>query len=254
MRQLSDFLKLRKQNDCVKIALLLFFAAVYFAFSGIAQVAGHAKNAGEPVEYVLTAYSTSASLELGLDELRKSDGAIGASFQREYMITSETKIITVTELSEQYLRECYGIQIIGSGKKIWLNDATFSEFVGTTDGSVVRMTYTLGDAVESAEFIRCASLPNDVPYAVSVGNSVTLSENENVRVMFDGVDISGNTVAHLTKLGYGIMNEAAVLTETYEREAVLKDAKYCLIVTALATIGGLGFMGNIRRKKPGDDF
>ncbi|MEI3319082.1 MAG: hypothetical protein V8R90_00845 [Eubacterium sp.] len=53
MKWLSNFLKLRKQNDYVKIILLFVLVAVWVIGSSVYNIVEIRKNLSKPTEYVL---------------------------------------------------------------------------------------------------------------------------------------------------------------------------------------------------------
>ncbi len=243
MKWLSDFLKLRKQHDSIKFAVILFICAAYFLVHGIIQIVDYANYLNKPVEYILNAYSASATLDIGIDKIKETAGAVSASFQRDYVVTSENDaVLVVSELSSEYLSECYGIESTGNGKKIWLNTTAFDEFVGETDETSVRLSYSVDDKKESAEFIKCEALDSEVAYAVSVGTTASLDDSNIVRVMFDSIDVTGSNARHLENLGYGISNREDMLIQSHEQALLFADVKCSIICVILSLVGGYAFV------------
>lgn len=60
MKWLSNFLKLRKQNDYVKIILLFVLVAVWVIGSSVYNIVEIRKNLSKPTEYVLMVQGNSA--------------------------------------------------------------------------------------------------------------------------------------------------------------------------------------------------
>ena len=250
MKWLSDFLKLRKRHDSIKFALILFLCAAYFIVNGIIQIASYASYLNKPVEYILEAASASATLDIGLDKLKETEGAVSASFQHDYVAVFENDaVLVVSELSSEYLSECYGIESAGSGKKIWMNSVAYNEFVGETDETSVRLSYSVDDKKESAEFIKCVALDSEVVFAVSVGTSASLGGSNIVRVMFDGIDVSGSNIKHLENVGYSISNKEDMLSEVYKQELFFVEVKYDIITAILSFIGGYVYIQVYKLKR-----
>lgn len=243
MKWLSDLLKLRKRHDSIKFALILFICAAYFLASGIMQIVSYVSYLNKPLEYILDAYSASATLDIGIDKIKETAGAVSASFQRDFVVMTENDaVLVVSELSSEYLSECYGIESAGNGKKIWLNTTAFDEFVGETDETSVRMSYSVDDKKESAEFIKWEALDSEVAYAVSIGTTTSLDNSTVVRVMFDSIDVTGSNTRHLENLGYGISNREDMLIQSHEQELLFADVKCSIIGVILSLVGGYAFV------------
>ena len=243
MKKLFVFLRLRKQYDSIKFALILFVCAVFFLTSGIIQIVSYASYLNKPCEYILDAYSASATLDIGIEIIKETEGAVSASFQRDYVVMSKNDaVLVVSELSAEYLSECYGIESTGNGKKIWLSSVAFDEFAGKTDENSVRLTYSVDGKKESAEFIKCEALDFETAYAVSVGTTASLDGSTVVRVMFDNIDVSGSNTRHLEDLGYGISNREDMIIESHEQDMTLSEVKHYIISTVLSFLGVFAFV------------
>ena len=243
MKKLLDFLRLRKQYDSIKFALVLFVCAVFFLTSGIIQIVSYASYLNKPCEYILEAYSDSASLEIGLQKICDTEGAVCASFQYDYIITTgDNKTLMVSELSQEYLRVCYGIESETNSNKVWLNSTAFDEFIGDSESDSVRLTYIVDGKTESAEFIRWESLDSENAYAVSSGTTVSLGNSRTVRVMFDSIDVTGTNIRQIENMGYTVSNREDMLTQSHEQEMILFEVKHCIISTVLSLVGSFAFV------------
>lgn len=243
MKKLLDFLRLRKQHDSIKFALILFVCAVLFLTSGIIQIVSYASYLNKPCEYILEAYSDSASLEIALQKICDTEGAVNASFQYDYIITTgDNKTLMVSELSQKYLRVCYGIEAETNSNKVWLNSVAFDEFIGDSESDSVRLSYIVDGKRESAEFIRWKPLDSENAYAVSVGTTVSLANSRTVRVMFDSIDVTGTNVRQIENLGYTVSNREDMILEFHDQEMILSEVKHCIITTVLSFIGVFAFV------------
>ena len=243
MRKLREFLRLRKRYDSIKFSLILFICATYFLVNGVVQIVSYCGYLNKPTEYILEAYSDSASLEIALQKICETDGAVNASFQRDYIITTENdKALAVSELSREYLCDCYGIESNTNSKAIWLNTVAFDEFIGESTDTSVRLYYSVDGKNESAEFIKCDALDSENAYAVSIGTTASLGNSHTVRVMFDNIDITGTNIRQIENLGYSISNREDMLLQSHEQEMLLLETKCCIFETSLSFVGGLAFI------------
>lgn len=250
MKKLLDFLRLRKQYDSIKFALMLFVCAVFFLTSGIIQIVSYASYLNKPCEYILEAYSDSASLEIGLQKICDTEGAVCSSFQYDYIITTgDNKTLMVSDLSQEYLSMCYGIESGTNSNKVWLNSVAFDEFIGDSESDSVRLTYIVDGKTESAEFIRWESLDSENAYAVSIGTTVSLGNSRTVRVMFDSIDVTGTNISQIENLGYTVSNREDILIQSYEQELLFADVKCSIIGVILSLVGGYAFVTVHKRKE-----
>lgn len=243
MKKLCELWRIRKQYDSIKLAIVLLLCAVYFLVFGTVRAVSYTKYLHQPVEYLLQAQSESASLDIAPSKLCDIKGVVSASFQRDFIITTDDqKPLSVSELSPVYLYLCYGIEINGSGKKVWLNPTAFDEVFGTSENSCMQAFYTADGKRESAEFIRCKALGSDTAYAVSVGTTSSFGNSQLIRVMFEGTDVTGDNVRKIEKLGYTVSDKEAILTQSYEQEKMLSELKYCAVSMVLSLIGTFAFV------------
>lgn len=250
MKKLLDFLRLRKQYDSIKFALILFVCAVFSLTSGIIQIVSYASYLDKPCEYILEAYSDSASLEIALQKICDTEGAVCASFQYDYIITTgDNKTLMVSELTQEYLWVCYGIEAETNSNKVWLNSVAFDEFIGDSESGSVRLSYIVDGKTETAEFIRWESLDSENAYAVSIGTTASLGNSHTVRVMFDNIDITGTNIRQIENLGYSISNREDMLLQSHEQEMLLLETKCCIFATLLSLVGGLAFVEIYNCKK-----
>lgn len=243
MKKIFDFLRLRKQYDSIKFAFLMFICAAYFLISGIAQTASYMVYVNKPCEYILEAYSDSASLEIALQKICEIEGVISASYQNNYVITTDdNKTLTVSELSSEYLSKCYGIGGSGNNKKIYLNTVAFDEFIGDSEIDLARLSYIADGKTESAGFVRIGEISSETPLALSVGTTASLDNSRVVRVMFDGIDITGSNIRKIESLGYTVSNREDILLQSHKQEMLLSEIKCCIFATSLSLVGGLAFI------------
>ena len=243
MRKLREFLRLRKRHDSIKFALILFICATYFLVNGVVQIVSYCGYLNKPTEYILEAYSDSASLEIALQKICDTEGAVCASFQYDYIITTgDNKTLMVSELTQEYLWVCYGIEAETNSNKVWLNSVAFDEFIGDSESGSVRLSYIVDGKTESAEFIRWEPLDSENAYAVSIGTTVSLGNSRTVRVMFDGVDITGSNIRKIESLGYTVLNGKEIRVQSHRQELLLSEMKCCIFATSLSLVGGLAFI------------
>lgn len=237
MRGLMALLRMRKQSDKVKLALLLFLLGAVLAWDVLSGAAGYFSAAGEPVEYILVSSSQGARLESGLQAIRQRDSVVAAGRQREYTLTSDERSLEVVEVTPEYLGEGFGIIASGSGKEYYLGRGAFFAFCGRSAQSPVRLTCLAGEERVSGTFILDEGLPSGL--AVTKGSSATLGSEQTLRVMLRGRDMSGVETQWLEGNGFAIENREEVERAAYEGELLMVRLRYggaaCVLAVLLGT-------------------
>ena len=118
-------LRLWRQSDSIKAAVMLLALAIMMIGYCIHAAAGYAAILRAPAEYICTLPQGS---DLLLPQLAQNDAVKGYSRQRKAALMQDNSIMTVTLLSASYLSDCYGIT--EQGRVIWANAAAFSAFCG----------------------------------------------------------------------------------------------------------------------------
>lgn len=236
MGRVKKLWNLRRQNDKVKLALWMFLLAGWFAVEMIGQVGEYAVLANKPVEYILKAQVSGSLLNTKIKGLHSMEGVIGVSKQREYVLIGEKMTLTVTELSEEYLAQCYGIRLEGAGQQYWLSPEAFQELTDSKSRSPVYMAYERDGKRESGGFSAAAGVPVGEGRAVSTGNSLTLSDSDMLRIRLEHYDQI--LIGSLEGQGFIICNQEDLLAQTYETELLLVKFRYQCIAAALALVAG----------------
>lgn len=241
MNRIKRLLRLRKQDDCVKLALLLFLAAGWLLYSAVTQGAAYARMQARPVEYVVESNFSGAVLEANLQQLQALDGVVGVSCQREFSISANDRMLTVTALERQYLTDCYEIEPSNTDSRYWLNTAAYINFLGSA-ASPARLTYQREERTESGDFFLLPGLAGKGPYAVTQGNTTTLGASTTLRVMFEHTDLSGADIRKLGELGFTVLNQAEMERRGFETELALTRFTHASLSALFALIAGAAFL------------
>lgn len=242
MNRIKRLLRLRKQDDCIKLALLLFLAAAWLAYIACVQGIEYARIQARPVEYVLESNFSGAVLEGNLQKIQALDGVAGVSRQREFSITVGDKMLTVTELERQYLTDCCGIEPSNTGSRYWLNREAFTNLLGSGAASPARVIYKKEEKTESGEFLLLSDFGGEEAFAASTGSTMTLGNVSTLRVMFAHGDPSGADIRKLESMGFTVLNQAEMERQSYETELALTKLSYASVAAFFALTGGLAFL------------
>ena len=126
MKWLSNFLKLRKQNDYVKIILLFVLVAVWVIGSSVYNIVEIRKNLSKPTEYVLMVQGNSAKS----GDLKNAGDVTGISnvtFQKSDTITVGNESIECLKVSKEYLENVYNVKETSGMRTFFLTPALYKK-------------------------------------------------------------------------------------------------------------------------------
>ena len=234
MTIINKYLKLRKQNDSVKLITLLFIVLIIFIVSSVLQVCKFYQKIHTKTEYTLTS-SDIENLKKNLDKIKMLDKNIAVSIEKDYFITFNNGQISiqVRELSREYLLMCYGID----DNMFYINNSTFKLFNNKT--TKFSTLYQKEDKKLYGNFILQKNLANDTPYALKCGTSASLNIKSNIYTvcaMFESADISGETSKEIEALGFEIKNKSDIEQQKYSQEMFFLKIKYNLFIIILTII------------------
>lgn len=186
-------------------------------------------------------------------------------------------VVECTMLSKEYLEEISGMGISEGSSRIYMNEAAFSEFQeairedrenmapgegaeSVKGGLGLDVYYSAGEdalavsgdgsdnedgAGTAAQNYRSAKLmvvktggeeAESFIYITDTDRQL-LREAAGLRVQFKKHDLDGIHVESLRKLGYGIVNEGAIMAEEYELQMKLLHIRYGLVICGICIVG-----------------
>lgn len=248
MNRLEKFLKLRKQNDSVKI--IVFFAVIGMGvlLSFFRETAGLYKNIHQPAEYVLTSQSPKP-LTGYIDEIRRMDGVKCVSFQQEgsvKLIAGEKEtVFNCFVLSQEYLKKAYDIDENSAMRIIYMNMAAMEQMkkdMGISEETfnieTYRPEYELSVKGKETGIARLDVIDMNVseeqPFVVCTGNTLELSDAPTaLRVQLDKQDLDSSQIRLFLRMGLTIVNENEVKMVSTEREIQFVELQYKIIIAGL---------------------
>lgn len=264
INRIKDLIRLRKQNDAVKIMLFFFLAGITSAFS----ILYHAREiyyfVNTPAEYVLSSNQIISGKQV--QTLLQMKDVVRISRQLDTSLTIKYRgkeaVISAVLLSQDYIEKMYDTTLPSGAKRIFLDPVSFEnlqqewsedgvEGVGIdsrqaehNEGMDVRyaMMEMLPDQTgETAEDIltdQPARLIVTKPenqegegLVCLVGSESQLLKGANgLRIQFRSHDLDGLQVDHLEKLGYQIENEERVMEQEFAMKMKLLHIRYGLLI------------------------
>lgn len=267
--KISEFLRLRKQNDTVKLICILALTGTACLISAICHLWDIYRYVNLPGEYVLTGETTVTQKRV--NELMQMKDVQNVSRAMEIPITIKYRgteiVVTCTVLSQEYIEDAYGMKLLGSTKRFYMNEAAFNAFcqdlsernAGFTmeqeqaDGNMeydisyseIQEASEEGDSVsfQSAKIVvvRDGILQEEPLVFMAEHGSRLSKEAVTIWVLFGKHDLDGLHVKKLRKMRYLIKNEDMIMAEEYEMKIRTLHIRYglfsCVIcLTAVLTL------------------
>lgn len=237
MGKFRKFLKLRKQEDAVKLVLLLFLLGtgliIHAVYNGVLLY----RQIQSPAEYALVKDEAGSGLKEEFMEIGKWEHISAASLYQETELLVKYKekeaSFSCIELSEAYMKAAYGISESGATKTFYMNQKAFEQIEsGEADREVSQssekerkkllVTYEITDTDETvadkgekgrgtaktAEIILIQeNVPEEEPFVFCKGEKPSLEKNgAGIRVFAERQDIDGSNVKKMQSSGFTIEN------------------------------------------------
>lgn len=248
--KIRGFLRLRKQNDTVKVICLFALAAAAFFASVIYHTWDMYRFVITPAEYVLTGKGRVSQKRM--DELVQMEDVAAVSRQMEVsikvMYRGMSTAVNCNLLSQDYMEKLFDIKLPAGTKRIYMNATAFSEMLqgiaeeneDLTDVESLKpadastgldIRYSMAETYKSAKLVVVKEDGQEEKAFTCTAEAEgrLLREAYGLRVLFARHDLDGLHVERLRKLGYEIENEEAVITEENEIRTKLLHIQYGLL-------------------------
>lgn len=276
--KISEFFRLRKQNDMVKLICILALTGVACFVNAIYHMGSIYHYVNLPAEYVVM--GEGIVTQKSLNAFEQMEDISEVSREMELPVTIKYKgmeaMITCRVLSQEYLENVYEIEISGGTKRYYMNEAAFTELYqnlsesdasfameqeGQTDGNI-EYSIQYSDSSEFYEedvpvsaVYKAAKLvvvkngmQQEEPFICTADSGSSLSKEAfTLRVLYQKHDLDGLHVDALRKMGYSIENEEAVISEEYEMKIRLLHIRYGLLSGGICLVAVLALWRLVRK-------
>lgn len=235
MKIIKKFLRLRKQNDSVKLITVLFVILLIFVIFTITDICGFYKQINKRTEYILTSSDRIEKIELNLSKIEEMNGNIAAGIEKDYDISFNGGEISISvkEFSQEYLAKCYGV----TDDLFYLNNSAFALF-SSKQNNFTKL-YQKDEKKLNGRFQLEQNLNDSIPFAIKRGNSTSLyakSGTVTVSAMFDSTNISGETSKSLEGMGFEIENKSDIELLKYNQNLFFVKLKYNFFIILLIAL------------------
>lgn len=243
-----EFLKIRKQNDRVKMELFFFLAGVLFIGISIYQGINFYIEMKDEAEYVLSCDDPRILTDSKIAEIEGKDYVTAVGRQMESSVELSCpwgkESFTCVKLPEKYLKKAYGISGTGSMKIFYLNQAAYGQIVqsagnsGNKDEDISdwRLDYVLdGTKTGTARLVLITEgVSDDEPYVFCQGDSVELADKSvMIRVKVTGEDFDEAAVKQLKNIGFEFVNKEEMQIHDLNQNMGLVRIKYGILTAFL---------------------
>lgn len=259
MNRWRKFLKLRKQNDSVKVLLIFGFIGIISLIRFFSGAFNLYRNIHQPEEYVLTAGGL-RPLTGYVDEIRKIDDIKCVCLQKEASVTlninNRELSFSCLILSPEYMEKVYAVDEKGqmpvfymnaSAAELMKNDGQLSEkdieeidgcrvdYVLASDGlsekSTAKLAFLESRVAEENPLIYCSKEEGDLPEGT-----------DNLRVCLSKGDLDGTRVNQFTRMGLDVVNKEEIRIKSANRDGQLLQIKYDGLIAALCILFIVGLI------------
>ena len=237
MKWLSNFLKLRKQNDYVKIILLFVLVAVWVIGSSVYNIVEIRKNLSKPTEYVLMVQGNSAKS----GDLKNAGDVTGISnvtFQKSDTITVGNESIECLKVSKEYLENVYNVKETSGMRTFFLTPA-------------LNMTYSIEEGEKkTGKFVKLENeMFKDEEIAFTMGERIDFqSECNEIRAYVTKRNIDGTQNRKLEKSGLTLENQTESMETDFNIKLKFTEAKYNILIGIICIVSAIIMKSMIKRK------
>lgn len=259
--KIREFLRLRKQNDTVKLMCFCILIGAGFFVNVLYHAGTLYHSVQSPVEYQLIRESKVTDEQIS--ELAQEEDVSAVSRSLDIPVTvkyqGQETMMTCTMLSKSYIETVYGITASGSEKRYYMNEKAFKEIqtgflennVSLEKGNITEYgeEYKI-QYLEEEEGSEEENMPQQTFHSAklvvlkekteqetalifTVEDGTGLNKADSARVLFSRYDLDGIRMENLTKMGYEVQNEQMLAMEEYEMKIRLFHIRYGILVCAV---------------------
>lgn len=243
MKILRRLLKLRKQNDRIKIQWLLCIFAIFFIGSSAYQGIQFYQLIHTPKEYELELPTQRTGTVLDVTSLQEIEDVEAVTEEIEGTVTfqahSNTVSIRSISVSKTYLEDAYGWKEDTGMTVMYVNQAAYMEIqtllssnteIGTLEGETknetdvsrfpeIQCSYEMDDETGTAKIVLLDLIQEEEACIFRTADSLSLQKGRTgMRIYFGQQDIDGTHMRQVNQAGYIFRNESEQECDGYEKQ------------------------------------
>lgn len=259
-----EFVKLRKQNDMVKIALVFLLIGMGFFVATVWNGIQFMQSTNERTEYILGKPGGITKEDIAKLSDIEYAGSVSRTFEQAINVKYKNKVsgITCRVVTKDYMEDLLDVTCSSSTKTFYLNQTAFAmlnqelsfyEEYGAFDekgmyvveeGTVMSLRYASGEeenaTYKTAKFLLVKdAVHSDEPAIWTYADDIDLSRKAaSVRILLNQKQIDGTFRTGLMNMGFSVENEIKLLQWESEREMEMLEMEYGMVIALLCLISG----------------
>lgn len=260
--KMQEFLRLRRQQDAVKIIILYVIAICVCGGFVVRDGIHYAKAIRETEEFKLIGNSQILT-ENKVQKVRQIEGVTAVSYDLTSSVTvqyyANTAVFETEYLSRDYIQDVYGILPTGSTMTFYANPAAYRQIIQSlskdsapiknTEITVIYQTENVtangdSDQLQNSRTARIIQkeIGGDTPFICAVGEPVTLKTSGNLRIQVARQDQSQKVLALTSNLSFSNDNALEIYQAQAKLDKIFLQIKFELLLLAACLIAALAMV------------
>lgn len=232
----NRFLRARRRDDRVKLAVIFGIIGMAFLIMSVVDGINIYKAINQPVDYIVS--SASAGWEKNIRNLEAIDGVVMAGRIRRGSVDIFTGKNTVSydciQVEKTYAETVYGVDKDSTGQTLYFSSAAYNRLKrANIKREVTSVNYSLGEKRQTASVGMAHTSDSKEELVIIINNGKFTNDDTEAAVRFDGFDITGNVVKKMEKKGFIIEDTEKEYKREMELQKNILCTKYHVIIGVL---------------------
>ncbi len=248
--RIREFLKARRQNDIVKIALLYFIVGITLLIMTIVNVVKFYVAINEPTEYGMAKSSGISNEDIssisGMEDILYVSRSINENVSIKYQV--EVYSMPCIVVAKDYIEKIFDVKCDTNSKTFYVNEFTFNqlkqEFRFNNDSNVISVKYSFGSEAD-AEYknARIVVVEDDL----HADERIIYTYDTNLRLQKEATelqlvitehDLDDSLRTRFGNQGFTFVDNEELISWNYELEIWMLKLKYGALISALSILAG----------------
>ncbi len=248
---ISEFFRLRRQNDIVKIALLYFAFGIALLIITIVNAIKFYVAINEPAEYSVSKSSGISNEDInsisGMEDVLCVSRSINESVSIKYQVESLSMPCAV--VSKDYIEKIFNIKCDTNSKTFYVNEFTLNklkqEFRVNNDSNIISVKYSFdseaGTEYKIARIVAVEdSLHTNEIIVYTYDTDLRLQkEATKLHLVITEHDLDGSLRTRFDNLGFTFTDDVELISWKYELEIWLLKLKSGILISVMSLLAGI---------------
>lgn len=248
--KIRELLKLRRQNDIVKIVFVYLLVGIVFMIITIVNTVKFYMAVNEPTEYRMiksgVIHTEDISSISGMEDVLCVSRSINESVSIKYQVESLSMPCAV--VSKDYIEKIFDVKCDTNSKTFYVNEFTFNqlkqEFRVNNDSNVMSVKYSLGGENEEYKNARIVvvedELHTDEAIIYTFDTDLKLQkEASELQLVITRHDLDDSLKTRFENQGFTFTDDEELISWKYELEIWLLKLKYGILISVMSLLAGI---------------